>query len=284
MALFYKKGKEIQHFLFTSTILLFEGAKCVVLKDNEYHRATVQSRSETSANVKLVDIGTDMDCELSDVYELRPDLSTYPQLAFPCAIAGISPVESDLWSNKASEVFRDSVLELSTCKNLPASAKATIVSVDNDIVQIELSIDRVDIADVLVEKGVALLMDGTISVIEDKGDQKLGHANTQKNEFGVFKNVILDTDCDYDVVMVDSEDVDRLVFHTKATSETMDKIAKCIAEFVEGKSGGEGIEGLESGPCLAKCPEDGIWYRANLLRVGPVGTDDQGSDVKFQVG
>ena len=255
------------------------GFKCVVVHNGDYHRATMLSKTESEISAKLVDIGTDAACEMGNIYELKSEMHKYPQLAFQCAIADVKPVDSEVWDEKIGQVFEEILLDLNGADKLPVFAKATFVCVESDKVFVELNIDRTDIADTLVTKELAVVEHELDNSIAMSGKKILPD---MIEEFGDYKLVILDTDCDYEVVMTDFDDMDKLVFQTKEGIKTTEEIGKSIADHVADRTGGEGVnEEFVKGPCLAKCTVDGQWYRANLVSVLPEGQD---TEKRYEVG
>ena len=202
----------------------------------------------------------------TEIFQLPPD-TDYPQLAFQCCLAGVRPVEPGPWNDKACKVFEQTLLEESGAETFPVSVHATIVIEDNGVVTVELRLGKKDLGELLVAQEVAILEEDFNESVSEDRTAKHGARNLV-DEFGDFKHVILETDQDYDVVMEDYDELDRLVFHAQASSEVMDDLTAKIAEEVKGKEGGEGLpEDFKTGPCLAKCPNDDLWYRANVLQI-----------------
>ncbi|XP_045158547.2 uncharacterized protein LOC123524421 isoform X3 [Mercenaria mercenaria] len=253
-----------------------KGNKCVIsVEDKEYHRGAVLGKSDNGVDVKLVDIGKSVTVSESNVFKLMPEFDAYPQLAFCCSFTGMVPVNDDRFTEEACKVFKDTVLELSKEMELPASAKATVVKENNGIILVELTIDRKDIAESLVEKGIAKFDESTnLSVLDDQNE-----INDVLENFGAFKNVHLDIDNDFDVVLIDCCDINRLVFHSNNNLSVIEEIEKSVAEAVSDKVGGEGIDDLTSGPCLAKCPADNLWKRANIRGISKNTGGENTSDI-----
>ncbi|XP_052774771.1 uncharacterized protein LOC128213245 isoform X2 [Mya arenaria] len=244
------------------------GDQCIAQVSDEFHRACITGKLENSCDIFLVDLGKRADGLVnSQLFQIKPEFATYPQLAFQCSLACLSPVETDTWNDKACKVFEHTMLEKSGEETFPVPARATVVVVEEGKVFVEVQVGKKDLSGVLVAQNVAkfdALPDN--SVLEDKPKRKA--LRNFAEDFGTFKNVILDSDQDYEVVLIDCDDLDKLVFHTKSSLSTVDEIMCSIAEYVEGKQGGEGMEDdFCEGPCLAKCPEDGLWYRANAQSV-----------------
>ena len=233
-------------------IVCFTGEKCVVyVNDKDYHRGSVVDQDDAGVHIKLVDIGETVIVPQSSVFKLKCDYDSYPQLAFCCSFPGVIPVETE--KQNVQKVFVDTVLELSDKTELPASAKATIVTEDNGIIFVELTIDRNDIAESLVGKGVANFdKTADLSMLDDQMDVS--------ENFGDFKTIQLDIDTDYDVVLIDCSDINRLIFHTVDGVSVMKEIEKVISETIADEKG----DNLTTGPCLVKSPEDGTWKRANI--------------------
>lgn len=277
-------------------VLLFSGDKCVVQQDGDtFYRSSVLSMEEDDTIcVKLVDTGEDAIVTSEQIFKLQSDFQDYPQLAFVCSLSALAPVDTEDWTNESTEMFTDILLELSGNKDkcLPAFAKATIVNIEEGVVFVELSMDRTCIAQSLIELGVAKLVDLDDSNVDKQMDVKgLGIGLGVLEDFGAYKNVQLECDADYEVVMVDCDNLERLVLHTKTGEEKMEVIQDVIEEFVTGQDGGEGLpESLEEGwCCLAKCPVDEVWYRANLRALdvktveGDGDHEDKAEETKYQV-
>lgn len=258
--LYIKKQSRPKSKIKLVALVLFTGDKCVVcLDDKEYHRGSVLNKSEGGVYVKLIDIGNSVTVTESNIFKLKKEFDKHPQLAFCCSFI-CTPVEGDTFTEKAGQVFKDTVLELSAVKELPGAGRATIVAEEKGIVLIELSIDRKDVAESLVEKGVVKFEESiNISVLNDQDE-----INDFSENFGAFKHVQLDIDNDYEANLIDCSNMDRLIFHQVDSSSVLKEIQESIAVAVAEKDGGEGIDDLTSGPCLAKCPDNSMWTRAHL--------------------
>ncbi|KAL4236389.1 Tudor domain [Mactra antiquata] len=258
-----------------------QGEKCVCMVEEEYHRGSIIKCEDSTVNVKLVDIGTDteINVESNKLFVLKENFNNYPQLAFNCRLSGKTPVISE--QEGAGSVFEDLIKELNEVTELPASARATAVREDsnNEIVDVRLVIDRNHIAESLLEKGVIELGDDNEDSFVDCNEV----VNDLKRDFGDFKYTELAIDKEYEVEMVDCIDMNRLVFHTVDGLEELDGITEIIAEYVKDKEGGEGVDISEdsSKSCLAKCPSDNVWYRANIICAEKI-TEDQ-TELKYQV-
>lgn len=212
--------------------------------------------------MKLVDIGNSVTVTESNIFELKKEFDKHPQLAFCCSFI-CTPVEGDTFTEEAGQVFKDTVLELSAVKELPGAGRATIVTVEKGIVLIELAIDRKDVAESLVEKGVVKFEESNNVFVLNEQDE----IDDFSENFGAFKHVQLDIDKDYEVSLIDCSNMDRLIFHQVDSLSVLKEIQESIAVAVAEKDGGEGIDDLTSGPCLAKSPDNCMWTRANLMGI-----------------
>ncbi|XP_052256501.1 uncharacterized protein LOC127861849 isoform X4 [Dreissena polymorpha] len=253
---------------------LNEGRKCVVEIDEEFHRATILSKSDEKLTVKLVDIGKDHTLNELQVFEIKPEFERHPQLAFQSALPRLKPVDGETWTEEAAELLEKIVLENINKETLPGPARATVVNIKDDIVLLEVKFGKKDLALILVEQGLAKIADQNVTNITEDSERSAEKTKqTLREEFGNFMNEIVGNDKEYDVLLVDCEDMDRIVFHTEEGKAVIEDMRNEIEEYVKDKEGGQGFdEDFTEGPCLAKCKEEKVWCRANLRRI--VTSDD----------
>lgn len=238
------------------------GSRCVVkFDDNEFFRGSiVEVDSETDkVTVLCVDNGIQHKVARSDVLQYKLEFDKFPQLAFPCALDIKAPKTESIWDKEVCDKFKEIVLELGEVEQLPAYGKVTINRLEEDKVIVKLTIDRLSIADHLVQIDMADICDSLkeLEIKDQKASQKLF-------EFGSFVNIQLPVDSEHEVLLIDCDNLDRLVFHTLEDHTVLEEMSQKIMEFAKNHEPSE--DSWSPGQsCLVKCPEDDLWYRANIV-------------------
>ena len=241
------------------------GSRCVVkLNENDFFRASVLKWDSEADKVTVicVDNGYIHEVKKGNLLQYKTELDKFPQLAFQCALDIKSMTSVDEWDKDVCDKFREVVLECSEVEQLPAYAKMTIVRLQGDLVIVKLTIDRLLVAEHLVKLDMAELCEN-VEKLEIKED--LDARPSQKpSDFGSFVNVRLPVDSEHDVHLVDCDNLDRLVFHTEEGITVIAEVTAKIAEFVKDHQPSGESWSLGQG-CLFKCPDDELWYRANII-------------------
>ncbi|KAM4529206.1 tudor domain-containing 6 [Fundulus diaphanus] len=79
-------------------------------QDGEFYRATVTEVGETQVKVFFVDYGNTEVVERSKIRTLPPEFRKTPQLGLKCSLAGVRPKDGK-WSQRASEYFTEAVAD-----------------------------------------------------------------------------------------------------------------------------------------------------------------------------
>ena len=229
------------------------------MDDKFFHRASIISVVQDAIKLVLVDTGIEKSVATTNLYVLETDFEKDPALAFQCSLSAIMPVKEE-WSEESTLVFCKALLEFSSRDSLPAFAKAQIVSVEAEVVNVEIYLGKTSMDDVLITKEVAVLYD------RDKTIDENDTSDLVIDRFGVFQNVILDCDKDHYVNLENCDSLDEIVVYTSEGLNILKEIEETIKEFTRSKSEELGLaDNYSSGPCLAR--SNGEWCRANLLTV-----------------
>ena len=241
--------------------------RCVVkLGDQEYFRGSVfefNSESDT-VTVLCVDNGYTHEVAKSDLKTYKTEFDKFPQLAFPCAFKIRTSKAEEEWDKATCDKFKEVVLELGEVEKLPAYCSLTIVRLkDDDTAIVKMNMDRLSISDHLVKLDLAEVCDRLEELdIKDKPDAE---SSQKLPEFGSYVNIRLPLDAETDVNLVDCDNLDRLVFHTVKGEAAMEDLMGQIVEYVKDREPSGEEEWAKGQSCLMKCPEDDLWYRANIV-------------------
>ena len=243
-----------------------DGSKCVVkLNEKEFFRGSVlgSDLDEDRVTVLCVDNGYIHEIAQSDLLEYKLEFEKFPQLAFLSALDIKTTTSEGEWNKEICDKFKEIVLECSEVEELPAYARVNIVRLEDDTVVVRLTIDRLVIGDHLIKLDMAELCD-KIENLEIK--EMKSESSEDVTEFGRFRNFRLQEDSEHNLFVVDCDSLDELVFHTKDSGGVIEEITEKIAEYVKDRETSEDNDSWKEGDCcLCKCPDDGLWYRANVL-------------------
>ena len=243
------------------------GNRCVIkLKEEGFFRGYVLGLDldEDRVTVLCVDNGYIHEVTQADIFKYKLEFDKFPQLAFLCAfdIKSVSPAVE--WDKDVCDKLKEIVLESSEVEELPADARVNLVRLEEDSVIVKLTVGRLVIDDYLVKLDLAELCD-KVEKLEIKEELK-SETSQEVSDFGSFVNIKLSVDSEHSLLLVDCDNLDELVFHTIDGAEVVEEIAEKIAEFVKDHEPSD-ENWLEGQACLGKCPEDNLWYRANILTV-----------------
>ena len=243
------------------------GVKCVVkLSDNEVFRGSVMDFDSESDKVTVlcVDNGYKHEVSKSDLKVYKTEFDKFPQLAFPCAFEIRTSKTYAYWDKATCDKFQEIVLELGEVEQLPAYSRLTIVRLkDDDTAIVKMNIDRLSIGDHLVKLELAEVCD-RLEELEIKEEKPYNETSQKLPEFGSYLNIRLPVDAETDVHLIDCDNLDRLVFHTVEGEAAVEGMIEKIVEYVKDREPSED-SWTKGQSCLMKCPEDDLWYRANIM-------------------
>ncbi|KAL3869617.1 hypothetical protein ACJMK2_042282 [Sinanodonta woodiana] len=213
---------------------------CVVLntEDNTYYRGVVQKVNDQSVIVLCIDNGSEIQVPSENVKKLKPEFMDLPQQAFHCGLSDIMTNESldGIWDVGACSRFRDLVC------NMPLTAELARQSRCGKYL-LKLYDGDVSIAQALVDGGYAKFR-GALPVV-DKGG---------------YKQLRLEVDDEYEVTLVDNDEMDQLVFHAISQLDVIKDITERVAETVREMEKIE-TELNEGDLCLVRNRSSNTWYR-----------------------
>ncbi|KAK3602033.1 hypothetical protein CHS0354_015024 [Potamilus streckersoni] len=219
---------------------------CVVLntEDNKYYRAVVQKVNDESVMVLCVDNGSEIQVPSENVKKLKSEFMDLPQQAFHCGLSDIlSESLNGTWDVGACSRFHELVY------NKPV--KAELARPDRyGKYLIKLYDGDVSIASALVDGGFARFR-GVLPMVDK----------------GAYKQLRLEVDDEYEVILVDNDEMDKLVFHVTSQVDLMNGIIEKVAETVKEREKTE--TELDKGDlCLVLNKSNDTWYRGVIQEKG----------------
>ncbi|XP_031437204.1 tudor domain-containing 6 isoform X3 [Clupea harengus] len=241
-------------------------------KDGSYYRGNVREIDGKQLLVYFVDYGN---TEIVDSLSLRHLPSKYqrlPPLALKCALVGIKPV-CDGWSVKALNFFSnfvmDKVLDLHVAGKMDDKH---VVQLSDPAVDGEKDLCHLMCSAGLARKGEAitkpvfrpqtLLQDPQVKIIETKSEALSGSgAAVPKASRSAFKEYLFSI----------GSSVEVNVSHIDSPNDFWCQIArnigylKLLMQDIQCHYADSEYEELTEAACVARHPENGMWYRALVI-------------------
>ncbi|XP_046422936.1 maternal protein tudor isoform X1 [Neodiprion fabricii] len=221
-----------------------EGTLCAALYsvDSMWYRAEVLDADEDITTVRFIDYGnTDVvDSNSSNIKELPQNLKSIKKYGLKSRL-DLIPTGSEDWSTASCEMFET----MATSTDAPITA---LIIADSVPRRVELFVDDKSVGDALVNEGHAIMVHNAEDLIDEIIDLELdprsafvSHVNSP-SEFWVQEEKSVS---DLETM------TDRFI-----VAEMFPK----LKDIVEGSL------------CVAKFPDDELWYRARVKSYGPAGT------------
>ena len=118
------------------------------IKYGEWHRVLIESISENSANVELIDFGDTEQIALTKLAPLPEELSNIPIQSVSCYIDDIAPPNSDRWSPQIKKELEELLLN--------NSSNIHISSIDeNQAMHCSMTVKKESVSNILVSRDLA---------------------------------------------------------------------------------------------------------------------------------
>ncbi|XP_062406192.1 tudor domain-containing 6 isoform X2 [Sardina pilchardus] len=247
------------------------GLYCAALsKDGSYYRANVCEVNGKQLLVYFVDYGNTEIVDSQSIRNLPSKYQMLPPLALKCALAGIKPV-CDGWNLKALNFFSDSVMD----KVLDLHVTGKIE--DKHVVQLSdpLLDGEKDICHLMCGAGLARREEAiakpvlkyahkpqTLSQDKTKSEASLDSgAAIPKATRSAFKEYLFQI----------GSSVEVFVSHIDSPNDFWCQIArnlghlKCLMQDIQIHYADSEYQELAEAACVARHPENGMWYRALII-------------------
>ena len=119
------------------------------IKYGEWHRVLIESISENSANVELIDYGDTEQIALTKLAPLPEELSNIPVQSVSCYIDDITPPNSNKWPPQIKKELEGLLLN--------NSSNIHIISIDeNQAIHCSMTVEKESVSDILVSRDLAM--------------------------------------------------------------------------------------------------------------------------------
>ncbi|XP_039636928.1 tudor domain-containing 6 [Perca fluviatilis] len=261
------------------TVGLYCAAKAA---DGEFYRATVVEVGETKVKVFFVDYGNTEVVDRSDVKTLFDEFKKLPSLALKCTLAGVRPKDGR-WNQSACEFFIKAVTDKELTVHVMAKDnKGYVVQLTDPQAQGEKDLSTLMCSSSLAERAETQRQPIAQMTTQPAIPPQLPDARL----LGVHRNKLMPLQALNTVGPASTEQIpiykqhmfpigsvlDVCVSHVKSPNDFWCQLVqnagrlKLLMQDIQAHYAGTEFQPLLENACVARHPDNGMWYRALVIQ------------------
>ncbi|XP_078131547.1 LOW QUALITY PROTEIN: tudor domain-containing 6 [Sander vitreus] len=261
------------------TVGLYCAAKAA---DGEFYRATVAEVGETKVKVFFVDYGNTEVVDRSNVYTLFDEFRKLPCLALKCSLAGVRPKDGK-WSQSACKFFIKAVTDKELTVHVMAKYnKGYVVQLTDPQAQGEKDLSTLMCSSSLAEKAETQRQPIAQMTTQPAIPPQLPDARL----LGIYRNKIMPSQALNIVGPASTERITIFKEHMFPIGSVLDVCVsyiespndfwcqlvqnaghlKLLMQDIQAYYAGSEFQPLLETACVARHPDNGMWYRAMVIQ------------------